>query len=157
MRSEPGHQSPHLIRANMGSVRPFVEVYSPEFSWSAGVPRRQHDMKVGQPVTQDEAVDVLGPSHLLQRSRQTVHQETQGSCLSIGEIAQACGMSLGFGDKVATVSRQLFGRPVGVSGINQVIVEENASGGVMAQRMFLADEAILNRHLENRRVDGVVG
>jgi hypothetical protein len=31
-------------------------------------------MKVGQSVAQDKAVDVLGPGHLLQCSRQTVHQ-----------------------------------------------------------------------------------
>jgi len=74
MRPELTHQAPHLIFANAGSVRPLPEPDPPILPRSSRVPRCQDDMKVGQPVAQDKAVDVLGPSNILQCSRQTVHQ-----------------------------------------------------------------------------------
>ena len=49
----------------------------------------------------------------------------------------------------------MFGRPIGVPGIDQFILEQNASGGGLAQRMFCADEAILKGHLKNRRAGWV--
>jgi hypothetical protein len=42
------------------------------------------------------------------------------------------------------------------SGIEQFILEQNASGGGIAQRMFCADEAIFEGHLKNRRAGGVL-
>ena len=82
--------------------------------------------------------------------RQTVYQSTEGGGLSIREIAQSRCMSLGLGDEIAPVTPYLYGRPIRVSGIDQFILEQNPSGGGIAQRMFRADEAILG-HLKNCR------
>ena len=60
-------------------------------------------------------------------------------------------MSLGLGDEVAPVGRHLFGKRIGVSGVDQLILKQDASGGGIAQRMLCADEAILKGHLKNRR------
>ena len=74
MCPETIHQAPHLIFANVGSVGPLSEPDPPILPWSARVPWCQDDMKVGQPVAQDKAVDVLGPGNIFQCSGQTVHQ-----------------------------------------------------------------------------------
>jgi hypothetical protein len=60
-------------------------------------------------------------------------------------------MSPGLGNEIAPICRHLFGKPIGVSGIDQFILEQDASGGGITQRMFCADKAILQRHLKNRR------
>ena len=82
-----GNASRAWILANAGSVGPLPEPDPPILPRSACVPRCQDDMQMGQPVAQDKAVDVFGPGHILQRSGQTVHQETQSDCLAIREIA----------------------------------------------------------------------
>lgn len=96
---------------------------------------------------------MFGPGHLPQRSRQTVHQSTQGARFSVREIAQARRVSPGLGHEVSPIGRHLFGSPIGVPRIDQFIFEQNASGGGIAQRMLCADEAILKVHLKNCRAD----
>jgi hypothetical protein len=108
-------------------------------------------MKVGRPVAQNKAVNVLGPGHFLQGSRQTVHQFAQGARFWVCEIAQAYRMSPRLGHEISPICRHLFGGPIGVPGIDQFILVQNTSGGGIAHRVFCADEAILEVHLKDRR------
>jgi hypothetical protein len=128
--TESSDQTAHLVLTNLGSVGPLSEPDSPIFPRGACVPRRQDDVKVGKPVAENKAVDVLGLDHLLQCPRQTVDQESHGHCLRVRQIAQSRGMSHRLGDEITPVSQHRFGKRIGVSGIDQFIFEENASGAL---------------------------
>ena len=140
--AEPSDQTPHLVLANSGSFGPFPEPDAPILPRSARVAGRQDDMKVGQPVAENKAVDVFGLGHLLQCSGQTVHQPTQGGGLGVREVAQSRGVALGLGDQIAPIRHCRSGQRIGVSGIDQVILEEDAAQHPVAPRMFGAHKAV---------------
>jgi hypothetical protein len=66
-------------------------------------------VKVGKPVAEYKAVDVLGLSHLLQCSGQTIHQYAEGRGLRVGQVAEFGDMPLGFGDEITPIGHRRSG------------------------------------------------
>ncbi len=89
MCTELSDQTPHLILANPGCIGPFSEPDTPILHRGACIPGRHDNVKVGmgEPVTKNKAIDVLGLGHLLQCSGQTVHQSTEGGRFRVGQVA----------------------------------------------------------------------
>ena len=99
-------------------------------------------MEMGQPVPEHKAIDVLRARHVLQCPGQAIHQETQGGSFRVRQIAQSGGVPLGLGDEITPICHRRSAQRIGVTGIDQFILEEDASRRAISQRMFGADKAV---------------
>jgi len=89
----------------------------------------------------DEAVDMLGSGHVLQGPGQTIDQLAQGAGLFVAEIPQAGDMPLRLGHQIPPIHRPSRSR-MGVSGIDQVVLEEHSTDRALPHRVLGADEAL---------------
>ena len=81
---EPVADRGDLDGATAGRLRPFVDAHPPILLWCTGIARCQVDVEMGDGVTEDDAVHVLGSFHFPQRSRKIVHENPEDGSLLIG-------------------------------------------------------------------------
>lgn len=142
MSAEAGDQTLHFVFVNSRCIRPLSETDAPEFPWSAWVPGRQDDVEMSHAVSEHKAVDVFRAGHVLQRPCQAIDQLTQSGGFRVREVAQSPGVPFGLGDEIAPICHRRSGPRIGMSGIDEIVLEENAAQRAFAQRMFGADKAV---------------
>jgi len=142
--SKRGDESPHLHWVDSGGMGPPQQPRPPILTGCVREARHKLNVQVRHLVADHPHVDVLRAHCIVKEARHSADRSADGLCFDVVEFTEATNVPFWFNHDLSSIGRWT-GNRMDVTDVEETILKEHATFGLISEAVFLADEAIGHR------------